>query len=133
MDDEALRRIRWNGDFAIEQFAPLVDFQFGYTRQSVEWVEGFIDRQRASRQDHGQLVSVLGSFLGEAIIVAAGGAWDDVDGSYGIAFNAGEQRNVCFPFAKVAKQFANGPESGDGILSFYDVAVDVVAKGKLGA
>ena len=36
-----------------------------------------------------------------------------------------------FPFSKVRKLFANGLEGGDSILSFYNVAIDVVAKGTL--
>ena len=38
---------------------------------------------------------------------------------------------MAFPFAKVRKQFDNGHEGGESILSFYDVAVDYVSKGKL--
>ena len=35
------------------------------------------------------------------------------------------------PFNKVWKQFKNGLEGGGSILGFYDVAVNVVAPGKL--
>ena len=129
MDGEALERIRSNASFAIERFSTLVDFEFGYGRESVAWLEGFIDRQRLRGGDTSKLIGVIGSFLGEAIIASAGGVWTEAEQAYGVVFSAGD---ICFPFAKVSKQFENGTEGGDGILSFYDIAVDYVAKGKLG-
>ncbi|MEJ0023759.1 MAG: hypothetical protein WDN76_10285 [Alphaproteobacteria bacterium] len=91
-------------------------------------MEGFIERQRGA--DPGALVSVLGSFLGEAIIAGTGGAWADSDQGPGVRF---ANDAMCFPFAKVAKQFADGVDEGESVLGFYRVAVEQIATGLLRA
>jgi hypothetical protein len=50
MEEEDLRKIQDNVSLAIEQLGPLSDVDFGLNQKSVEWVEGFIERQR-SRPD----------------------------------------------------------------------------------
>ena len=132
LDAETLSQIAHNRDFAVREFGDLVEFEFGMDRDSVAWVEGFIERQRKNGnvEPGGGLHSVLGSYLGEAIIAATGGRWDEDDNGIGILFANGDK---CYPFAKVAKQLENGLEGGDSILSFYNVSVDYVAKGKLSA
>ena len=122
--------IRKNAELVISQFGPLSGLAFGFDEGSVSWVEGFIERQRATPDDNpdarARISAVLACYLGEAIIAAAGGDWEDTeDGALGIAFDNG---NWCFPFAKVAKQFEDGVAGGDSILSFYTISTTVVAK-----
>lgn len=62
------------------------------------------------------LTNVLGSFLGECIRRNYGGKWTQFDGQWAVAFN---ERNAAFPFNKLGKQFQNGHEGGDSIISFY--------------
>ncbi|HWT01384.1 MAG TPA: hypothetical protein VN256_14135 [Pyrinomonadaceae bacterium] len=132
--DELVELIKKNADLVVRELGPLSDVRFGFNRESVVWVEGFIERQRA-RPEHDPaavdgLVDVLGSFLGECLIAAAGGEWRWSDGqqTWGVAF---ANDTHAFPFAKVHKQFANGIEGGDSIVGFYDVAVDYMATGGL--
>ena len=94
-------------------------------------MEGFIERQRekAGPEASSGLVSVLGSYLGEAIIAATGAAWDtDDSGNLGIAFANGD---MAYPFTKVGKQIEQGVEGGESILSFYNVCVEHIATGDL--
>ncbi|MEI9899059.1 MAG: hypothetical protein WDN31_01880 [Hyphomicrobium sp.] len=65
----------------VRELAHASGMQFGYDQESVAWVEGFIERQRAEFPDTSRgLVSVLGSYLGEAIIEAVPGAdWAEDD------------------------------------------------------
>lgn len=131
-DDPRLAAIRANADMAIGEFKKLSGPDFNVDRGSVAWVEAYIERLRlAETKPDGKIVSVFGCYLGQAIIAAASGAtWDDrPDKGIGVLFANGDG---CFPFAKVSKQFENGLAGGDGILSFYDLSVDFVAKGKLG-
>lgn len=105
----------------VEQLRPLSDIDFGYTRESVEWLEGYIERLRNSGQfDDPQmknrLTSVFGSFLGECVVRCYGGRWKQHDGVWCVAF---DDDNSVFPFAKVAKQIEYGLE--DGIASFFNV------------
>lgn len=132
MPDDQVVRIQKNAQVVIEQFSPLSGIDFGLNRASVEWVEGFIERQRAREDfDPGNtagLTNVLGSFLGECMIAEAGGEWRLFDGQgWGIAFDGD---NAAYPFTKVAKLFRNGLEGGDSILSFYDTAL-LLSQGKL--
>lgn len=108
--------------------------EFGLNEESVKWVEGFIERQRArpdfelDRADG--LVGVLGSFLGECIASAAGGRWHELDEvrGWGVLLPDG---STVFPITKVRKQFRDGVEGGEAISGFYQVAVEFVATGKL--
>ena len=134
MTDNQVDVIKKNAQLVIEQLGPLSGIDFGLNRDSVEWVEGFIERQRAREDfnlgDAGKLVNVLGSFLGECIVANVGGEWQmsDLHG-WGIAFS---ESDWAFPFAKVDKLFRNGLEGGDSILSFYDTAL-LLSQGKLSA
>jgi hypothetical protein len=132
--EDARRTLRANAELAIERLGPVSRLDFGLNRESVEWVEGFIERQR-ERLDFdpanlGALADVLGSFLGECLVVATGGEWfrDDEIGAWGVRFPNG---SAAFPFAKVDKQFREGLVGGESISSFYDTAVNFVATGRL--
>ncbi|GAA3202226.1 hypothetical protein [Nonomuraea helvata] len=133
MNEEELQQIEANVSLAIDRLGPVSDVDFGLNEESVEWVDGFIERQRA-RPDFdleriGGLVGVLGSFLGACIVAATGGSWrwSEEDG-WGVLLPDG---TVAFPFVKVRKQFRDGAEEGESIAGFYRVAVDYIATGKL--
>lgn len=135
MTDNQVDLIKKNAQLVIEQLGPLSGIDFGLNRDSVEWVEGFIERQRA-REDFdadnaGKLANVLGSFLGECIIANAGGEWQ-LSNPHGSAIAFEEVEGCAYPFTKVEKLFRNGLEGGDSILSFYDTA-QLLAQGKLSA
>lgn len=129
--DNGRERIAGNVELAITQLGPLSDVDFGLNQESVAWVDGFIERQRA-RPDFDldtvdTLISVLGSFLGECVVARTGGSWHETDdGTWVVLLPNG---NTVFPFSKVRKQFRDGQEAGESIASFYHVAVTVVAEG----
>jgi hypothetical protein len=112
-------KIQANARMTIEQLRPLSKIDFGYNAESVKWLEGYIERMRASGQFENEatkdkLISVFGSFLGECLVHCYGGAWTDVrEGSWSVRIG----NNFAFPFNKVTKQIDNGVE--DGIYSFF--------------
>jgi hypothetical protein len=111
--------IRANAELVVQMLRPLSGIDFGYTKESVEWLEGFIERLRNSGEYESvdmknKLTSLLGSFLGECIR-CYGGSWEQHAGEWCVAF---DDNNKAFPFAKVAKQIDNG--LGDGIASFFN-------------
>ncbi len=121
-------QIEANAEMVIQQLRPLSGIEFGYNRESVEWLEGYIERLRQSNglQDEAtreKLTSVFGSYLGECIVRCYGGRWEQREGVWCIAFDS---RNAAFPFAKVAKQMQNGLE--DGMGSFFTLIPVVFAK-----
>lgn len=118
--------IKANAEMVVQKLGPLSGIDFGYTQESVEWLEGYIERLRNSGEfDSGEtknkLTSVFASFLGECIVRCYAGAWKrDDNGVWCVAF---DNDNIAFPFAKVAKQIDNGLE--DGIASFF-TAIPIV-------
>ena len=130
---DAREQIQANVELAIEQLGPLVDFDFGLNRESVQWVEGFIERQREREgfdpEDAGGLIGVIGSFLGECIVAATGGRWEwaEAQGHWCVQL---ANNNKAFPFVKVEKQFRQGLSAGESTFSFYTITVDYVATGR---
>ena len=111
--------IKANAEMVVQQLRPLSGIDFGYTPESVEWLDGYIERLRSSGEFESvemkdKLTSVFGSFLGECIVHCYGGTWRQHEEGWAIAF---DDNNVAFPFAKVAKQIDNGGE--DSIASFF--------------
>ena len=109
----------------IEGCAPLsrLGSRFGYNRESVEWLDGYIDRLRDSgefkeEEQLNNLTINFGCFLGECIRAAYGGAGRKHDVAWGVFF---KDSSGAFPFSKVRKQLENGSAGGDSILSFYDL------------
>ena len=125
--------IRANAEMVIEELRPLSSIDFGYTEESVEWLEGYIERLRNSGEfdsveTKNRLISVFGSYLGECIVRCYGGTWKEHgEGDWCVAFDDG---TLVFPFAKVTKQMDYGPF--DGITSFYR-AIPAIMKHSSGA
>lgn len=127
-----IEHIKANAEMVIQQSRPLSGMDFGYTRESVEWLESYIERMRQSGEfedgaTKDKLASVFGSFLGECIVRCYGGVWTPRDGVWCVAF---EGDNFAFPFVKVSKQMEHGLEEGIGGLFR---AVPVVFKGHVHA
>ncbi len=94
-----------------------------FDRESVEWVDGYIERIRPSVEESSieGLSNSIGAFLGESIIAKYGGEWrQSEEGAWGIFF---DEKNAVFPFSKAEKQLVNGRE--DSILGLYN-AIPVV-------
>lgn len=113
-----IEHIKANAEMVIQQMRPLSGTDFGYTRESVEWLEGYIERLRQSGKFEAgatkdKLASVFGSFLGECIVRCYGGNWTERGGVWCVTF---EGDNVAYPFAKVSKQMEHGLEDGIGGL-----------------
>lgn len=112
-------QIRANAEMLVEQLRQLSGSDFGYTEESVEWLEGYIERTKSSgafdiEEKKNRLIGVFGSFLGECIVRCYGGTWRQHEGVWCVAFS---DDNMAFPFAKVAKQIDNGLD--DGIAGFF--------------
>ncbi|HTS12918.1 MAG TPA: hypothetical protein VMH00_12430 [Candidatus Limnocylindrales bacterium] len=126
--------IRTKAHAALAKFGEMsrMRAKFGYNRETVAWLEGFIERQRRrediAEQEVEDLIQLVGSFLGECLISKYGGAWRLHEGSWAVFFS---DSNAAFPFSKVRKQFEHGIDDGESILGFFDVIPLVVIKQKL--
>jgi len=116
---EQLRSIRANAELVIRTFAKETEFKFGYNEESVKWLDAYIEIIRQSErtdEEFKQLVSNLGSFLGETIIKAFGGVWTRDQRGWAVRW---DEFNLAYPFLKVAKQLQVGQT--ESIYSFYAV------------
>ena len=117
--EEQVRNIRANAELVVRMFARETDFGFGYNRESVQWLDAYIEQIRKTErtaEEFNQLVSNLGSFLGEAIIRSFGGKWWFDQRGWAVLW---DDFNLVYPFMKVAKQFRNGESYS--IYSFFAV------------
>lgn len=132
LDNERLQKIRANTAFAIDEFRTAAEMEIGFDAYSVAWVEGFVERARERYAESGVpsgLVSVIGSYLGEAIIAETGGQWmQDDAGHIAVQF---PNQDAVYPFGKVEKQFDQGVAGGESILSLYTVSISYIAIGAL--
>lgn len=133
MSDSPRELIKKNSDRVVQECRRLSKIEFGLNEASVEWLEGYVERLRASEEFDAAaittLVSVFGSFLGECLVANAAGQWRRSDeGTWGVVFPNGD---AAYPFSKVAKAFENGLAGGDSILSFYQIALNYLATGRL--
>jgi hypothetical protein len=115
---EKIEQFRSSADWLIQNMRPVSLMDFGYTRDSVKWLEGYIERLRLSGQfndaaSRDNMIGVFGSFLGECIIQSYGGSWEQRDEGWRIEFKPG---SYVLPFAKVSKQMSIGLEDGIGWL-----------------
>ena len=126
-DNELFENIRHNGDLVLSEARKLTgDAGIGFNHAGVEWLDGFIRRQREGGDPKNveALVSTLGSFLGECIIRTHGGQWARMDGMVGVKF---DDKSAAFPFAKASKHLNNGDE--DSVLSFFKM-IPKIRKGE---
>lgn len=116
---EQINNIRVNAELVIRMFTAATDFGFGYNEESVKWLDSYIDHIRQNtwtEEELNQMVSNLGSYLGETIIRSFGGVWSLDHRGWAIRW---DDFNLAYPFIKVAKHFKNGPN--DSIYSFFVV------------
>lgn len=111
-----LENIRRNAELVVKVFAENNNVNLDFDENSVEWLDGYIERNRENFDEEtiNRLVGVLGSFLGECICRNFGGEWSQDENGLAVKF---DENNAVFPFNKIEKQFRNGAE--DSILSFY--------------
>jgi hypothetical protein len=114
-------QIKKNAQWVIDNFGPESGLpQFGYDAQSVAYLDTFIERQggsfRSSEQSADRIVSLLGAFLGEAIIARYGGEWHQRPEGLALSIQSGGQVHILQPFHKVHKRLTGGPEDS---LHFY--------------
>lgn len=122
-------KIKANAELLIQTLGPMSGIDFGYSRESIAWVDVYLERVRASGEmDESMargLTDVIGSFLGECVVRRYGGRWRQEEGQWCVAF---DDENAAFPFAGVRKQIEKGPE--ESILVFFDT-VPVLFAGRI--
>lgn len=118
MVDELESHIRANAELVRLVAREQLHTQVGYDADGVRWLEGYIDRQRASARPElrQSLPSTLGAYLGECIRQVHGGQWfEDTDsGEWGIWI---ANRTTVYPFAKVRAQLAGA--AGESVLALF--------------
>jgi hypothetical protein len=125
--------IRSNAQLVIDTFRSRSDLgeRFGYNRESVAWVERFIEGERLrsdlSTDALTKLIQIIASYLGECVIHNYGGEWRYSEGTWGVFF---DDLNAVFPFNTVQKQFEHGIDGGKSIVTFFDLIGPIVLRRK---
>ncbi|HEY1786197.1 MAG TPA: hypothetical protein VGG30_11630 [Pirellulales bacterium] len=125
-------QIRKNSQWVIDNFGPQSGLErFGYDAESVAYLDAFIDRQgesfRANQKSLDRIVSLLGAFVGEAIIATHGGEWHENAHGISIVVKRGDTAHILQPFDKVRARVTAGP--ADSLLDYFSVLLPVVLSG----
>lgn len=118
--DQVVRQVRISADI----FAGFVSHNFEVDlmsdADSVRWVSDHIDTVRETIDSYRkkQFISVIGSWLGEAIIASYGGLWLLEDDHLVVEVQGGDGFKA-FPFREVSRQFAEGSADGASILRYF--------------
>lgn len=123
--DENIAKLRAAAAGVIEKLGPASGIEFGYTRQSLQFIDRFIDGKRSAVTTAADLpkglVNALGAYVGECLIQLAGGAWryaPDVK-TYGIVLN-GPNADMVYPIDKVRQLFLRAPAPTETLVSLLD-------------
>jgi hypothetical protein len=123
---EQIAQIKASAQETIEKLRKVSKIDFGYNKESVRWLEGYIERLRQNgsfSDSKDQFVGVFGSYLGECIIHCYGGHWENRDVGFAITF---DKQNWVLPFNRISKQWENGLT--DGIGGFFELIPMVYSK-----
>lgn len=87
-----------------------------YDREGVQWLDGYIFRNRQALKENSKFQECAGCFFGECLRETYGGEWvSHADYGWGVKYECGV---YSFPFNKILKHIAN--EDGDSILGMFD-------------
>jgi hypothetical protein len=118
---EKLEIIRKNAEIVRSQFGPHSGIpNFGFNAPSIAYLDSFIDRQGTAFQTveaKETLMNLLGSFLGEAIVLVYGGSWKITESIAQVVITRGDNVHMLDPFAKAQKRITNGND--DNLQAYF--------------
>jgi hypothetical protein len=100
VSENLLRAIKNNAELVKAQFSKQAGFEIGYTKESVEWIDQYILKNRHLASD--KLIKLFGAYLGEFTIHKRGGSWVNIEGGAAIRV---DETHLLFPFSVVTTQF----------------------------
>jgi hypothetical protein len=122
--EHVLQAISGNVAIAQQMFSNVVGHDLPPSRAGVEYLDGFIERQRTrvGDEEKNRLADVLGSYLGASIVAEYGGKWYQEPAGIGIRVN---DKFACFPINKARKHLFEGSE--DSVLAFFNGVPAILA------
>lgn len=121
--------IRANAELAVATIRADLGVELSFDRDGVAWLDGYLNRLRGelSPSTAAGLVSVMGSYFGEAIVRTHNGTWIERPGSDWVVEVRRAYQVAVNVFTKVEKQLA-GVE-GESVLSLFDVCLMLAETG----
>lgn len=113
--------------------AKMYNIHLDYTEESVDKIEELTEiihkeiksNSNVKHENIDKVTKIIGSFLGEVIIINLGGKWEvNENKSIIIKFN---NQSECSPFGKIYKRLNNGKE--DDIEFYYKVLKENISRG----
>jgi hypothetical protein len=126
-DGATLERIRLNTKLLKEQAAALLQKEVGCDKNGVQWLDGFIRRQRERGDANDALIDTLGCFYGECIRQTYGGSWLYVMGQLAIYFSEG---SAAFPFSHIIKHLEDD-EDNAALASKFAMIGSLIEAGQI--
>ena len=98
----------------------------GYDQAGVEWLDGYIARNRAELKDNHAALSAGGAFFGECLREKWGGRWFGGDGApWALQV---DENLVVFPFTKLMKHLEDiTGEAGDSLIGMFHAVGPMLA------
>jgi len=124
LSDVQAAAIATNVALVQKQMATISHIDFNFSGESVEWLDSFIERNRA-KPSTSKIHDVLSAYLGESIRIQYKCSW--VVSNDDIALRCPSEL-LLFPFTKIEKQFANGHE--DSIFAFFQAVPQLIKNAK---
>lgn len=115
--ENVMAHIHSNAGMVVDTMNELTDFEFGYDDESLEFLDGYLDRQsrRGDHEQFEQLANTVGCYVGECLVAMHGGKWVlDVEVGWMVAVGTIKAN----PFAKTHKALTVGLRAGQSVRSF---------------
>lgn len=112
-----LDMIRANAEMVLAVARDDFGQDIGFDAPGVRWLDGYIQRlhDQGDVADAEPLSDRLGAYLGECIIQAYGGAWQQTEHGWAVVM---DRDLAVFPFNKTHKHLVDG--AGDSVLSLFN-------------
>jgi hypothetical protein len=122
------QQIKANAKLLGDQAQELLGKQLAFDQAAVEWLDGFIRRQRKQGDANDTLIDVLGCFYGECIRQTYGGKWHYVHGQLAIQFSEG---SAAFPFVHITKHIEDNDDELETLASKFAMIGSLIKSGQI--
>jgi hypothetical protein len=122
------QQIKANAKLVGDQAMALLGKRLTFDKTAVEWLDGFIRRQRKAGDANDTLIDVLGCFYGECIRQTYGGAWFYINGQLAIQFSQG---SAAFPFVHITKHIEDHDDELETLAGKFAVIGSLIQSGQI--
>lgn len=128
VDGATREHIDANAKLLLQQATALLGKELSFDQTGVEWLDGFIRRQRERGDANDALIDVLGCFYGECIRHSYGGVWRYVHGQLAVRFSEG---SAAFPFTHIIKHIEDQDDELETLSGKFAMIGALIKSGQI--